>query len=45
MNAAYYAYDFKSPRRLATPIKIKKTGRVWTRSDDGIELYFQERLF
>lgn len=45
MNATYYAYDFKNPRRLATPITIKKTGRVWTKIDDGIEFCFQERLF
>lgn len=44
MNAIYYAYDFKNPRRLATPIKIKKTGRVWTKIDDN-ELCIQERLF
>ena len=45
MNATYYAYDFKNPRKLAKPIKIKKTGRVWTEIDDDIELCFQERLF
>lgn len=45
MNAIYYAYVFKNPRRLASPIKIKKTGRVWTKIDDDIEFCFQERLF
>lgn len=45
MNAAYYAYDFKNPRRLAMPIKIKKKmGRVWTKIDDK-EIYIQESLF
>lgn len=43
MNAAYYAYDFENPRRLATPIKIKKTGRVWTRIDD-LQFKVQEKL-
>lgn len=33
MSATYYAYDFIDPRRLATPIKIVKTGRVWTKID------------
>ncbi len=45
MSKEYYAYDFKNPRRLATPIKIVKTGRVWTKIDDGIEMNVQERLF
>lgn len=45
MNATYYAYDFKNPRRLAKPIKIKKTGRVWTKIDDDIKFCFQEKLF
>lgn len=44
MNATYYAYDFKNPRRLASPVKITKTGRVWTRIDDK-EIYIQESLF
>lgn len=44
MNATYYAYDFKKPRRLEKPIKIKRMGRVWTKIDDCIELCFQEKL-
>ncbi len=44
MNATYYAYDFKNPRRLERPIKIKKTGRVWTKIDDT-RLEVQEKLF
>ena len=44
-NKEYYAYDFKNPRRLSSPIKIVKTGRVWTWIDDGIEMNVQERLF
>lgn len=44
MSATYYAYDFKNPRRLERLIKIKKTGRVWTKIDDN-ELYIQESLF
>lgn len=45
MDKDYYAYDFENPRRLVSPIKIAKTGRVWTRVDDGIEMNVQERLF
>lgn len=45
MSKEYYAYDFKNPRRLAKPIKIIKTGRVWTKIDDGLEMNVQERLF
>ena len=37
MNATYWAYGFINPKRLAKPIKIKKTCRVWTRLDDSIE--------
>lgn len=44
MSATYYAYDFKNPRRLERSIKIKKTGRVWTKIDDK-EICVQERLF
>ena len=45
MNATFYAYDFANPRRLASPIKITKTGRTWTKIDDDIQFVFQERLF
>lgn len=45
MNKNYYAYDFENPRRLAMPIKIVKSGRVWTKIDDGIQMNVQERLF
>ncbi len=45
MSKEYYAYDFKNPRRLAMPIKIVKTGRVWTKIDDGVQMNVQERLF
>ena len=41
----YYAYDFENPRKLATPIKIVKTGKVWTKIDDKIQMNVQERLF
>ena len=41
----YYAYDFENPRRLVTPIKIVKTGKVWTKIDDKIQMNVQERLF
>lgn len=44
-NKEYYAYDFKNPRRLSSPIKIVKNGRVWTWIDDGMEMNVQERLF
>lgn len=42
MSRDYYAYDFKNPRRLAAPIKIVKTGKVWTKIDEGIEMSVQE---
>ncbi len=45
MSKDYYAYDFKNPRRLVVPIKIVKTGKVWTKIDEGIEMCVQERLF
>ena len=41
----YYAFDFENPRRLATPIKIVKTGKVWTKINDKIQMNVQERLF
>lgn len=37
MNATYWAYGCINPRKLDKPIKIKKTGRVWTKLDDSIE--------
>lgn len=40
MNRTYYAYDFKNPKRLAHPIKIDKTGRVWTMIDNEIKEHF-----
>lgn len=45
MPSTYYAYDFANPRRLASPIKIVKTGRTWTTIDDGIQFVFQDKLF
>ena len=45
MDKDYYAYEFKNPRRLSSPIKIVKNGRVWTWIDDGMEMNVQERLF
>lgn len=44
MNEDYYAYDFENPRRLATPIKIVKTGKVWTKIDDGIQMSVLEKV-
>lgn len=46
-DSVFYAYDFINPRRLARPIKITKTGKVWTTIDDAIknEFIFQESLF
>ena len=44
-NKEYYAYDFKNPRRLSSPIKIVKNGRVWTKINDGLEMNVKERLF
>ena len=41
----YYAYDFKNPRRLSSPIKIVKNGRVWTKINDGLEMNVKKRLF
>ena len=45
MNKDYYAYDFENPRRLTTPIKITKTGRVWTYIDENIKFNVKETLF
>ncbi len=45
MERDYYAYEFANPIRIATPIKIVKTGRVWTKIDDVIQMNVQERLF
>ena len=36
MSKTYYAYDFKNPRRLNAPIKVKKNGRIWIEIDDKI---------
>ena len=36
MSKTYYAYDFKRPRVFEKPIKIIKTGRMWTRIDDSL---------
>lgn len=46
-SSVFYAYDFNNPRRLAYPIKIGKTGRVWTRIDEAVkeQFIFQECLF
>lgn len=46
-DSVFYAYDFVNPRKLARPIKIAKTGRVWTAIDDSVkkEFIFQQRLF
>lgn len=46
-NGVFYAYDFVNPRKLASPIKIIKKGRVWTTIDDSVkkEFIFQQRLF
>lgn len=46
-DSVFYAYDFVNPRKLARPIKIAKTGRVWTTIDDSVkkEFIFQQRLF
>lgn len=43
----YYAYDFKNPQCLSSPVKIKKNGKVWTYIDDEITrgFSFQETLF
>ncbi len=35
-SKTYYAYDFEMPRVLEKPIKIVKTGRMWTRIDDSL---------
>ena len=46
-NSIFYAYDFINPRKLAYPIKITKTGKVWTEIEDMIkkQFIFQESLF
>jgi hypothetical protein len=45
INKDYYAYDFENPRRLTIPIKIIKTGRVWTYIDENIKFNVKETLF
>lgn len=47
MNATYYAYDFKNPRRLAMPIKVTKNRRTWIDIDDSVKSQFiiQNKLF
>lgn len=45
MSKNYYAYDFQNPRKLSSPIKNVKTGRVRTKIDDEIKMNVQERLF
>lgn len=47
MNATFYAYDFDNPRRLVSPIKVEKKGRVWTTIDNSIKskFIFVESLF
>lgn len=45
INKDYYAYDFENPRRLSAPIKITKTGRVWTYIDENIKFNVKETLF
>lgn len=46
-NAKFYAYDFVNPRKLASPIKIIKSGRIWVEIDDSVkkEFIFQQNLF
>ena len=41
----YYAYDFENPRRLSRPVKVTKTGKVWTRIEDDLPFEIQETLF
>lgn len=47
MNATFYAYDFDNPKRLVSPIKVEKNGRVWATIDDSImnQFIFIESLF
>ena len=44
MNKTYYAYDLENPRRLSSPIKITKTGRVWTRIDGSLLCYIKKEI-
>lgn len=46
-NAKFYAYDFVNPRKLASPIKIIKSGRIWVEIDDSVkkDFIFQQSLF
>lgn len=46
-NHIYYAYDFKNPQRLSSPVKIKKNGRTWIYISEDIvhEFSFQDTLF
>ncbi len=44
MNVIYYAYDFENPRRLAVPIKIEKSRRIWTVIQDSVQSQLIFRL-
>lgn len=45
MNASYFAYDFKEPKRLENPLKLDCEKHTWVKVSDGIEMHYQEALF
>lgn len=36
MSRTYWAYDFKTPRRLTVPIKVIKNGRIWIEINNAL---------
>ena len=36
MSRTYWAYDFKTPRRLNAPIKVIKNGRIWIEINNAL---------
>ena len=44
-NKKYYAYDFKTPKKLSKPIKVKAEKHTWVQVPDDIEMHFENTLF
>ena len=44
-NGKYYAWDFKTPKKLIKPIKLECEKHTWVQLPENIELYYQESLF
>lgn len=44
-NIAYYAYDFKNPRKLIMPVKVDTEKHTWVEIPDNLEMYYSDTLF